>query len=227
MLRAPPPTGRKTVTQFRFRLLFVALAAAIAAAPAAGEETTQRKLEPAPAQTLQQIEPRLKLERAKPGAEVDCAGFIEGLWRWVDENHGAGEGAHRIGAKMASVKIRERGAATYPWGHGAYSEGAFGWAGDRLVGRFKVLFSDRKAAGGARFDKAQADIQDVALYKDGRVEIMLRSWGDALLRLEDVRCYRDGFLTGVKREGNGVSLVSFALRKEAITPDSHPGALWP
>ena len=56
---------------------------------------------------------------------------------------------------------------------------------------------------------------------------MLRSWGDAILTLEALQCHRDGFLTGVAREGNGVSLVSFALRKEVLTADSHPALLWP
>jgi hypothetical protein len=126
------------------------------------------------------------------------------------------------------VKIRDRRGEVYPWGHGAYSEGAFGWSGANLAGRFQVLFSDRRVTGsGNRFDHSKADIQDVTLYTNGRVDVQLRSWGNTLLALEDVTCFRDGFLTGIKREGNGVSLVSFALRKEVLTPDSHPGSVWP
>lgn len=217
-----------TYARARFAFTAIAISAAFAG-PAFAAQPTGRALEQAAPTTrqMQEVTPRLKLKAMKPGAEVDCAAFIEGLWSWVNENHGPGEGAHRIGAKMSSVKIRERGLTTYPWGHGAYSEGAFGWGGDKLMGRFKVLFSDRKNSAGARFDKAQADIEDVTLYKDGRVEVMLRSWGDTLLKLESLRCYNDGFLTGIKREGNGVSMVSFVLRKEVMTPDSHPALVWP
>lgn len=210
------------------RSAFTAFFVGAAIAGSAIAQDKARTLEQSPSRALEQVTPQLKLEAMKPvGAVVDCAVLAEGLWGWVNENHGGGEGAHRIGAKMASVKIRERDGSVYPWGHGAYSEGAFGWSGDKLVGRFTVLFSDRKSGAGARFDKAQTDIEDITLYKDGRVEIMLRSWGNTVLKLEESRCYSDGFLTGLKHEGNGVSLVSFALRREVMTPDSHPAVLWP
>lgn len=211
-------------------LLAAAAVCAALAAPALAQDAsraTQDEKQSATRQ-LQTTRPAVKLEKLKPATtEVECSGFIENLWSWVNENHGLNEGAHRIGAKMASVKMRGVGGADYPWGHGSYSEGGFGWGGDKLVGRFKVLFSDRKSGAGARFDAAQADIQDVTLYKDGRIEIMLRSWGNVVLPLHDLRCYKEGFLTGITREGNGVSMVSFALRKEIITPDSHPALLWP
>lgn len=159
---------------------------------------------------------------------VSCSAFIEGLWSWVNQNHTLSAGGHKIGANMAAIKIRERDGTVYPWGHGSYSQGGFGWNGDKLTGRFKVLFSDRRASsGGPRFDASKSDIQDITLFKDGRVEIMLRSWGNTILKLEELKCYRDGFLTGIKREGNGVSMVSFVMRKEVITPGAHPSQLWP
>ncbi|GAB4523983.1 MAG: hypothetical protein Kow00133_12080 [Amphiplicatus sp.] len=202
---------------------------ALAAMPTSAQDETRRAVD------KRTVEPQIEAGRlelrpellAPQGAEVDCAAFAEELWGYVNARRGADPGAHRIGAKMAAVKIRSRDGATYPWGHGAYSEGALGWGGDRLIGRFTVLFSDRRAGLGARFDATQADIQDVTLHKDGRVDIMLRSWGNAVVELEDVRCYGDGFLTGIAREGGGVSIVSFALRKEIITPNSHPAKLWP
>lgn len=202
---------------------------ALAVLPAAAQDGTRKAVD------KQAVTPQIEAGRLelRPGllaprsAEVDCAAFAEDLWDYVNASRGANPGDHRIGAKMAAVKIRSRDGAAYPWGHGAYAEGALGWGGDRLSGRFAILFSDRRAGTGARFDAAQADIQDVTLHKDGRVDIMLRSWGNAVVELEDVRCYADGFLTGIAREGNGVSIVSFALRKEIITPDSHPAKLWP
>lgn len=194
-------------------------------------DTTQRRVqEVGPrAKPIQAPDRKVPATRSDRGSsEVACAGFVRDLWEWVNENRGAHAGAHRVGAKMAVVKIRDRRGEVYPWGHGAYSEGGFGWSGANLVGRFQVLFSDRRAtASGNRFDHSKADIQDVTLYTDGRVEVQLRSWGNTLLSLEDVTCFGDGFLTGIKREGNGVSLVSFALRKEVLTPDSHPGTVWP
>lgn len=201
-----------------------------AAAPLAAAETTTRAADAARLKTKPQVEavqPTLRADIVPVGPIVECAAFLQDLWAYVNANKGASEGAHRIGAKMAAVKIRERSGGVYPWGHGSYSEGAFGWSGANLQGRFVMLFSDRKTSAGARFDKAQSDIQDVTLYTDGRVEIMLRSWGNAILKLEALQCYNDGFLTGIAREGNGVSFVSFALRKEVITAGSHPSALWP
>jgi hypothetical protein len=174
------------------------------------------------------VKPKAKLEAVHPtGTGMDCATFIQNLWGWVNEKKGGSDGDHRIGAKMARVKIQSRGARTYPWGHGAYSEGAFGWSGQNLTGRFKVLFSDRKSSSGARFDAGKSDIEDITLYHDGHVEIVLRSWGNTVLTPDHLQCYPEGFLTGIVREGNGVSLISFALRKEEITPGSHPAALWP
>ncbi|MBI1365040.1 MAG: hypothetical protein GC153_03690 [Alphaproteobacteria bacterium] len=214
------------------RLMFCASAlCAGLAAPVLAQDATQRVLEKTPPPVSRQIEtakPEINLEAVRPiGESVDCAAFIEDLWSYVNANKGASEGAHRIGAKMARVKIQSRATTNYPWGHSAYSEGAFGWSGDSLVGRFKVLFSDRKSAAGARFDAGKADIEDVTLYKDGHIEIMLRGWGNAVLKPTSLRCYPDGFVTGIIREDNGVSMVSFALRKEQITPGSHPASLWP
>ncbi|MBB5518945.1 hypothetical protein [Amphiplicatus metriothermophilus] len=204
------------------------LLALVATSGAAQDETREAGAKRAIGPQIEAGRLELRPELLAPqGAELECAAFAEDLWSYVNARRGTSPGDHRIGAKMAAVKIRSRDGATYPWGHGAYSEGAFGWGGDRLIGRFTVLYSDRRAGLGARFDAAQADIQDVTLHKDGRVEIMLRSWGNAVIGLEDVRCYGDGFLAGIAREGNGVSIVSFALRKEIITPDSHPAKLWP
>jgi hypothetical protein len=56
---------------------------------------------------------------------------------------------------------------------------------------------------------------------------MLRSWGDATIWLEDVQCYKDGFMTGLDREGNGVSMMAFALRKEIMHSDRDGFRAWP
>jgi hypothetical protein len=210
------------MTRTRFAL-FVTFAVCLGGAGGVHAQQTLK------AQPVSPQEPRVmvKPELMRPVMPNSCAAFIQDLWSWVNQKKGASAGDHRVGAKMAVVKIQSRGTTTYPWGHGAYAEGGFGWSGDTLVGRFKVLFSDRKSASGARFDAAKADIQDVTLHKDGRVEIMLRNWGNTLLPLHDLTCHPDGFLTGIRREGNGVSMVSFALRKEVITPGSHPAQSWP
>lgn len=212
----------------KFGLLAIFIA--LVAAPA----TAQQKRVP-PNQTLPSeakvrgTVPQIKPGVLKPaGMTMACSAFIEDLWSWANENRAPTTGGHRIGANMATIKIRERDGTVYPWGHGGYTEGGFAWNGNKLTGRFKVLFSDRRAgSGGPRFDASKSDIQDITLYKNGRVEIMLRSWGNTILNLEELKCYRGGFLTGIKREGNGLSMVSFVMRKEVITPGAHPSQLWP
>jgi len=155
---------------------------------------------------------------------VDSSKFVSEYFEWVHKNPGLSEGAHTVGVKMAAIKIRQNEPQQYPWGHGSYSEGRLGLGGDVtgvvLKGRFKVLFSDRKSPqGGYRFDPKQSDIQDVTIFDDGKVRIELISWGHATLFLEDVKCYPDGFITGIMREINGVSMVSLILRKEIMLPE--------
>lgn len=147
-------------------------------------------------------------------ATVDCRPLIAEHVSWIK----AKVTAHRVGAKMAAVKIRDSRPERYPWGHGSYADGGFGLHGDDLVGRFLVAFSDRMKPGAHGFDPGRRDIQDVTVFADGRVQVLLRSWGDTALWLEQVTCYPEGFITGVKREGNGVSMVSLLLRKEVIVP---------
>jgi hypothetical protein len=162
--------------------------------------------------------------RSVSGAELDCKTFVAGFVSWARANIGV----NAVGAKMGAVKVRESNPTTYPWGHGSYSEGRLGLHGNDLEGRFKVLFSDRKApAGKFRFDPGRADIQDIRLFADGRVRILLRSWGDTSLSLGDVKCYSDGFLTGVKREANGVSMVTLLLRKEVMMEGKDGFRDWP
>lgn len=157
-------------------------------------------------------------------SEIDCKTFVANYVSWAKEKIGA----NRVGAKMAAVKIRETSPKAYPWGHGSYSEGGFGLHGNDLEGRFITVFSDRKAPGGKyRFDPDKADIQDVKLFADGRVRIMLRSWGDATFFLDGVRCTDDGFISGNKREVNGVSMVTFILRKEIIMEAEDAFRDWP
>ena len=156
--------------------------------------------------------------------EISCEDFVAHYVSWAGQN----QSAHRVGAKMAAVKIRTSNPRAYPWGHGSYSEGGFGWHGNELEGRFKTVFSDRKAPGGKyRFDPNKADIQDVKLFEDGRVQIMLRSWGDATFFLNDVHCTDDGFISGIKREANGRSMVTFILRKEVMMPGEDGFRDWP
>ncbi len=148
---------------------------------------------------------------------VDCPTVIGEYLGWAGSGQGFEEGSHAVGAKMAALKIREMNPETYPWGHGSYSEGRLGWHGNEMTGRFTVLFSDRKSSDGKyRFNPDAADLQDITVFADGRVQVILRTWGDATFLLEDVTCYADGFLTGVKREANGVSLVVLLLRKEVM-----------
>ena len=155
--------------------------------------------------------------------ELNCKKFAGIYMGWAKSKLGVA----RIGAKMATVKIRETHPEKYPWGHGSYAEGGLGLSGDHLEGRFFTLFSDRKAAGGKyRFDPDKKDIIDVQLYPN-QVRLLLRSWGDTAIVLDDVKCYNEGFLTGIAREGNGESMVSIALRKELIPKANDPFRDWP
>lgn len=161
-----------------------------------------------------------------PGAagEISCNSLVGDYVSWSR----ARPGVNRVGAKMAAVKIREKGPTTYPWGHGSYAEGGFGLHGNDLEGRFVTLFSDRKAPGGKyRFDPDRSDIQDVKLFADGRVQIVLRSWGNVKLFLDNIICTNDGFISGIKREANGTSLVTFVLRKEIAVEGKDGFRDWP
>lgn len=165
------------------------------------------------------------LGRAAAGI-TNCPALITDHLDWIRQKPGQSRGSHAVGVKMAAVKIRERGPQTYPWGHGAYAEGRLGLAGDQMTGRLTVVFSDRKA-GKYRFDPAKTDLQDVTVFADGRVRVVLVSWSHTTLVLEDVQCYSDGFITGVEREGNGVSIVSLVLRKEVMLPGADGFRDWP
>jgi hypothetical protein len=143
--------------------------------------------------------------------EINCRTFVADYVSWAQ----AKLQVNLVGARMAAIKFPEKNPTTYPWGNGSYSEGRFGWHGNELVGRFKTVFSDRKAPGGKyRFDPDKADIQDVTLFEDGRVQIVLSSWGSAIFFLDGVRCTDDGLISGILREANGTSAVTFVLRKE-------------
>jgi hypothetical protein len=156
--------------------------------------------------------------------EISCKSLVADYVSWSK----AKIGVNRVGAKMAATKIREKGHTTYPWGHGSYAEGGFGLHGNELEGRFITVFSDRKAPGGKyRFDPDKSEIQDVKLFADGRVQITLRSWGNATFILDDVSCTNDGFISGIKREANGTSMVTFILRKEIIMEGKDGFRNWP
>ena len=157
----------------------------------------------------------------------DCAALASGYLRWVGEKPGQTEGSRTVGVKMAVVKIRERNPDRYPWGHGSYSEGRLGWHGDDMTGRLRTLFSDRRSSDGHRFAPDKSDLKDVTVFADGRVRVVLVSWGSATFFLEDVKCFRDGFIAGVMREANGVSLVSLALRREIMHPATDGFRGWP
>ncbi len=157
-------------------------------------------------------------------AKLDPAEFVAQFYAWARE--GPGDISYHVGAKLGVVKIRERGIDTFPWGHGAYSEGGLALGGalardgsavSALSGRFVVLFSDRPSHGGeCLFAKEEGDIQDITVFEDGNVSIMLRSWGDVVLWLENITCYSEGFLTGVRTEANGESMVTLALRRQSL-----------
>ncbi|MFP3943678.1 MAG: hypothetical protein ACLFWF_07285 [Alphaproteobacteria bacterium] len=133
-----------------------------------------------------------------------------------------------VGVKMSTVKVKTLDRKTYPWGYGSYAEGRLGWRGDEMTGRLKVLFSDRWTDGRRhRFARGKSDVQDVTVFADGKVRIILQGWGGAKFFLKHVRCYRDGFITGLKHEKNGVSMVTLALRKEISLPGKDGFRDWP
>lgn len=140
-------------------------------------------------------------------APVGCSTMIAGHIAWMGGNPN-----RRIGAKFSRVKITS--AATAPastrWGHVSAAEGAFGWHGTDMSGRFEVAFSDRG------FNPARRDITDITLRANGTGEILLRSWGDARIRLTDLRCDGAGFLNALEREANGVSMITLSFRRETF-----------
>ena len=140
-------------------------------------------------------------------APISCATMISGHISWM-----AGNPHRRIGAKFARVKITSGGpaASDTKWGHISVSEGAFGWHGTDMQGRFMVAFNDRN------FDANRRDITDITLWADGRGQMMLRSWGNAVLPLSDMRCDSAGFLTAIEREGNGASMITLSFRRETF-----------
>jgi hypothetical protein len=163
-----------------------------------------------------------------PLKAADCSSVLPSYFQWSAEKQGQTEGSHAIGVKMGVVKIRETDPMTYPWGHGFYSEGRLAGHGDDMTGRLTVLFSDQKSPDGKyRFNPQKSNIQDITVFKDGRIRIVLRNWGDAQFFLENVACYPDGFITGIMREGNGVSLVTLVIRKEVILPARDGFRNWP
>jgi hypothetical protein len=140
---------------------------------------------------------------------VNCAAMIAGHIAWM----GSINYPHRrIGARFARVKITSGGPApsTGRWGHVSVAEGAFGWHGTDMQGRFMVAFSDRG------FDPNRRDITDITLWADGRGQIMLRSWGNAVLPLTEMRCDSAGFLSAIEREGNGTSMITLSFRRETF-----------
>ena len=139
-------------------------------------------------------------------APVPCGTTIGAHIAWM----GAGQGHRRIGAKFARVKITSSAEAPSGtrWGHISVSEGAFGWHGNEMTGRFMVAFNDRN------FDPARRDITDITLRADGTGQIVLRSWGNATLVLTELRCDSAGFLSAIEREANGTSMVTLSFRRE-------------
>jgi hypothetical protein len=157
----------------------------------------------------------------------DCRTLVSDRINWIKAKPGQDEGSHAVGLKMGEVKMREAHPDKYPWGYGSYTEGRLGWSGDALQGRLTVLFSDRKSSDGKnRFAPDKSDIRDVTVFLDGRVKIVLVSWGNATYFLEDVKCSQDGFITG-KLRANGVSLYSLVLRKEVMHPNNDGFRNWP
>lgn len=160
--------------------------------------------------------------------------FMADLYEWVKTSSPDLDEPHHIGGKLGVVKIRDRRIDVHPWGHGAYSESGFSIGGTldydgetvaALTGRFTVVFSDRASHDEeCLFDLAGTDLQDITLFEDGKVRVVLVTWGHTTLWLDEVTCYSEGFLTGIRREGNGDSLVTLALRKQLLPSD---GVWWP
>ena len=157
-----------------------------------------------------------------------CSTFIKTFTDWVKQKPCLDEGCHTVGAKFSGVTIKDKNVDNYPWGFIYCAEGRMGLHGNDLQGRFTAVFSDRKASDGKRFDPKKPDLIDVTIYADGRVQIMLRSWGDAVFWLQDVRCSNDGFLSGIIREGTTrPSMITIALRKETMHPSRDGFRDWP
>ena len=144
---------------------------------------------------------------AAAASPVACNTFITSHIAWMGSST-----KRRIGAKFARVKITSEAVApaATKWGHVSVSEGAFGWHGDEMSGRFLVAFNDRG------FDPSKRDITDITLRANGTGEILLRSWGDARLVLSDLRCDSAGFLTALESEGNGTSMITLSFRRETF-----------
>jgi hypothetical protein len=157
-----------------------------------------------------------------------CPGFIKAFTDWIKQKPGLNEGSHAVGAKMSGVTIKDKNPDRYPWGFIYCAEGRVGLSGDNLIGRFTVVFSDRKGSDGKRFNPDKTDLMDVTIFGDGRVQFMLRSWGNATYFLQNVQCHGDGFITGLAREGGSrPSFVTIALRKEIMHPGSDGFRDWP
>lgn len=157
-----------------------------------------------------------------------CSTFIKTFTDWVRQKSCLDEGCHTVGAKLTGVTIKDKNPDKYPWGFVYVAEGRVGLSGKNLIGRFTVVFSDRKATDGKRFDPRKTDLMDVTIFADGRVQVMLRSWGDATFFLENVQCFPDGFITGTMREGTSrPSQVTIALRKEIMHPGTDGFRDWP
>lgn len=151
----------------------------------------------------------LVLPASAAAAPVNCGAMIGAHIAWMTVSLGH----RRIGAKFARVKITSSATApaTTKWGHISVAEGAFAFAHPGFMeGRFRVAFNDRG------FDPNRRDITDITLWADGRGRIMLRSWGDVVLPLSEMRCDSAGFLSAIEREGNGVSMVTLSFRRETL-----------
>jgi hypothetical protein len=157
-----------------------------------------------------------------------CATFIKTFTDWVKAKPGQQDGSHAVGVKMAGVTIKDKNPDSYPWGFIYCAEGRLGLSGNDLIGRLTVVFSDRKGTDGKRFTPGKADLMDVTVFADGRVKIVLLSWGNATFFLADVKCSADGFITGILREGSSrPSQITLGLRKETMHPATDGFRDWP
>lgn len=96
--------------------------------------------------------------------------------------------------------------------HASHAYGYFGIqpGGSALTGQFRTAFSDR-----GYFSVAQQDVQQISFYAGGTADVVLVTWGNGRLPLQEMACTKDRFgfyISGKTLEGNGTTLYAMALK---------------
>ncbi|MGH7455761.1 MAG: hypothetical protein ACRENG_30680 [bacterium] len=161
----------------------------------------------------------------------DCASIIRDHLDWVR----ASSNKRLIAYTFVSNKIRDNSVSQWSdFGHAAFMEGYLENKGDELYSEDWKIFSNRSFPFSAKRDQLQAFAFDKAdrvgllLRANGTGEIKLLSWGNTILPIENIRCFRDNFgahIQGMTREGNGTSTISISLHKVEAPSSNNFGTL--